>query len=102
MYDLLRRDYYWLHMVTDVYSTVKKICMCPCIDMKFKHQRQLELFSPAQPLELVAFSKLGPLQRTRTGITFVVIIADGYSKLTRGILTANITSSKVTHIFFHN
>lgn len=58
---------------------------------KCKHQRQLEIFPPAGPLEFVAIDILGPLPRSNTGNDFVVIIIGGYSTLTGAIPAAEIT-----------
>lgn len=91
MYDLLRPDYYWPHMVTYVYDTVKNCSQSPRIGTKFKHHRQLDFFPPAGPLKFVPIDIHGSLPRTKTGHQFVVIIIERRSLLTRDIPTAKIT-----------
>ena len=86
MYLTLRRDYYWPHMANDAYATVKSCRSCnKNRGTAAKHQKLLKLFPASGPLEFVAMDLLGPLPKTKRGNTFVLVITDRYSKLTRAI-----------------
>lgn len=102
MYELLRKDYYWPHMASDVYNTVNKYSQSQQMGIKFKLQRQLERFSPAGPLKFVSIEIVGPLQRPKSGNQFAVIIADEYSKFTKATRTSKINSTQIAHSFSYD
>lgn len=101
MYDSLRWDRYWPHMVTSFYKTVKNYCQWARMGTKSKHQRQIELFSPAVSLLYIAIYILVQIKRTKKWNLFVVILTNRYSKLKTAISTAEITSTQLDHVFFH-
>lgn len=47
LYDSLQQDYYWPNMVMDDDNIANSCNQCPRMGVKFKYQRQLELFPPA-------------------------------------------------------
>lgn len=61
IYDSLRREFYWLHMVSDVYSAVSTSTGYPRIGTTFYHQRKLDLSPCAGFLGFVAIDVLGPI-----------------------------------------
>lgn len=72
------------------------------MEAKFKYQRQVEPFSPKGPLAFIAIDIIGPLPRTKPGNQVLVIITDCYNKRTRLILTPNLLSTDITHIFLNH
>lgn len=99
MYYSLRRYYYWPRVDTDVCNTVKDCSQCPRVGTEFKHVRQLEHFSPAGLFEFVAMDILWQQQNNETEKQFVVVITNGYKKLTRAIPTVKFKLTQVTHTF---
>ena len=67
MYYTLRREYYWPHMASDSFSTVRNCTSCAAIrGTLVKSQKDLKLFPATGPLEFVAMDLLGPCPRPRT------------------------------------
>lgn len=65
MRDSLRQKYHLMNMVSEVYRVVKSCIGCTHMGTVFDHQRKLELFQPARPLEFVSIDILGPLTRIK-------------------------------------
>lgn len=101
IYDSLRRDYNYPHIVKDVHKTALNSSQWPRMGTKLKHQGQLKLLPPVGSLKFLAIDLLWPLPRSKTGNQLVVIMTDRYSKLLRAILTTKITSTQVVHILFY-
>lgn len=78
----------------------------PGMKAEFKHQRQIQLFSPSGLLEFIEIDILGPLllrlPRTRSGNQFVVLNTDRYSTLARAVPPSQLSSTHVAHIFINN
>ena len=84
MYYTLRREYYWPHMASDAFLTVRNCTSCAATrGTLVKNQKDLKLFPAAGPLEFVAMDLLGTLPRTAHGNQHVLVITDRFSKLTR-------------------
>lgn len=102
MYDSVRREFDWPHMVSSVYIVVNNCTEFPRMGTKFSHHRKLELFPPDGPLELVAIDILGPLPGIKADRHFIFIVTDRYTKIARAIPTKIVTSTEVTNIFFND
>lgn len=76
MYDTLRREYVWLNMSMDVCIAVRLSQNYLGVKTKFKHQRQLKLFSPSGPLEFTAANILCLLPQAKSCNQFAVIIIE--------------------------
>lgn len=98
MYYYPCRDYYSPNMAAEVYNKVRSCTACQRIG-KYRDQREIELFSPIGPSELVPFDIFGSPSRTKSGDQFVVIITNTYSKLNRALPTTKITPIHVANNF---
>lgn len=77
MYTSLRRNFYWLRLALDCYTTVKQCSSCAQNRVLLrKHWKKLHLFPAHGPLELVAIDSLGRFLRTKMGKFFLLMITD--------------------------
>lgn len=83
-----------------VYSTVAACESCVENSSNTKQKRHLQLFPSTDPLEFDATDILGPLSKTAQENQYVFIIMERYSKLTRAILAALITTNNGANIIF--
>lgn len=84
MFNSLRRDFYWLFMVNDVFETVRDFQSCAkARGTLMKFQKHLRLFPANGPFEFFSMDILIPLPKTNSGKRFIVVITNLYSKLTR-------------------
>lgn len=70
----------------------------PAHGYEIQASEAVETFFTTCPFRIVAVNILEPLPRMKKGNEFVVIIRNIYRVRTRGIPTAKITSTQVTHI----
>lgn len=101
MYDKLRRECYWLDLVSDVYGTVQSCNECPQMRAKLKHQRPRQLFPAASSLKFVAIDIFRSLPRTQSGNHHYIAMTEKYFKPARAISTTRVTSSHVAKIFLY-
>ena len=100
MYYSLRREYYWPHMANDVFMTVRDCVSCARNRATVqKFQKFMKLFPASGPLEFVAMDLLDPLRKTTRGFTFILVITDRFSKLTRCIPLRTTTAPVVAAAF---
>lgn len=99
MYDTLRSEYSWRNMSTDVHNKVRHCQHWPRMGIKFKNQRQLQLFLPSGSIELIVIDIIGPLRITKLGNQYVKHIINRYRELARAVLTTNISSIGLAYIF---
>lgn len=97
-YDTMRRSYYWPHIANYVYVYVQRCLSCQKYRQDPTHQRQLQPYLPATPLEFVAVDILGLLPKTKTSSGFIIVMTNRCSKLTRAIPTKKTTATDVAHI----
>ncbi|CAN8061905.1 unnamed protein product [Agarophyton chilense] len=103
MYDTLKKRFYWPHMAHDVYNFVRQCESC----VRFrggirKHRKYLKLFPATGPLEFVAIDLLGQLPKTKNGYQHILVITDGFSKLTRAIPFKETKSTTLAIAFLNN
>ena len=103
MYYTLRREYYWPHMASDAFSTVRNCTSCAATrGTLVKIQKDPKLFPAAGPLEFVAMDLLDSLPKTAHGNQHVLVITDRFSNLTRSIQLRTTTASVVANAFLDN
>lgn len=102
MYALLRREFFWHHMLVDAHTVVNNGTESPRLGTKFIHQREFELFPRDGSLQLEPMDILEPLPRTKPGNYFIVIMTDRCTMLTGAISTTKIASIQVASMFFNN
>ncbi|CDF38306.1 unnamed protein product [Chondrus crispus] len=103
MYYTLRREYYWPHLASDAFATVRNCTSWAATrGTLFKNQKDLRLFPAAGPMEFVAMDLLGPLPKTAHGNQHVLVITDRFSKLTHSIPLRTTTASVVASAFLDN
>lgn len=102
MYETVHRDFFWPSNAVEAYDTTSTCESCAMNSCNVEQRRLLHLFATIDPFELVAVDIIGPLPRKTTKVNqHAVIINDRYSKLTRGVLSAQITTTIVAKIFFN-
>lgn len=72
---------------------------CTLIRRDNTKRRKIRLFTPAGAVDFVTIDMLGPLPETESGHKYVVVITNGYSKLTKAIKTTRTTATKIVNIF---
>ncbi|CDF34348.1 unnamed protein product [Chondrus crispus] len=103
MYYALRREYYWPHLAADAAATVRGCRTCAMNRVKLrKHLNRLRLFPATRPLESLTIDVLRPLPKTKTGKRFLLVITDGFSKLTQVVVLPTITAHTFNAKFFHS
>ena len=103
MYYTLQMEYYWPHMASDAFSTVRNYTSCAATrGTLVKNQKDVRLFPASRPLKFVVMDLLGPLPKTAHGNEHVLVITDRLSKLTRSIPLRTTTASVVENAFLYN
>ena len=71
-------------MATDVFQTAKDCRDCAqARGTRYRNQKLMKTFKATQPLDFVALDLLGPLIKTTTGYTDILVITDRCSKMAR-------------------
>ena len=100
MYDSLRRELYWPFMASDIAQSVKDCYSCAKTrGTYYAHQKYLQLFPPAGPLEFVAMDLLGPLPNSTRGNKHILVVTCRYSKLARTVAMDKIAAPQVAEAF---
>lgn len=81
-YETIRQHFYCWDMASDVYILVNGCCSCAQKRSQATHRLKPQLFSAAEPLDLVAIHILLPLPLTTAGKQHVITIKSRLSKLT--------------------
>lgn len=102
MHDTLHQEYYWTHIVNDVYQAVKDFQNCLKECTTYHHERHLKLFPAPCSLGFVPIDIAIPFPKLSRGNQIVVVITYHYSKLTRSIPRANVTAAHVVLIFLNH
>lgn len=102
MYDTMRQEVYSPHMSNHRYVTVKDCQSCASNWRDSKRHRELHLFPPTAPLEVVAIDILGPLLKIKTEYQFIVVMTDRFSKLAKATPTAKTTAKTLAQIFLND
>lgn len=93
--DTMRREVYWPHMASSVYTTVNDCVQCACNRANKKQTQQLNLFLASNLFEFIIIDTLSPLPRRTNGNQFVKFMNDRNSKFTRPATTWK----QVQHIY---
>lgn len=101
MSDSIQWRYHYLLMVRDIYF-FQIFSQQSCMGNELKQQQRMSLFPPCDPFEFVAIDTFVRPTRIWTGIQFLVVTIDGYSKPTKATPTATIKSTQDAHTFFHD
>ena len=100
MHHHVRRTYYCPHMVADIYATVGKCFTRAKKRLKLrKRTNPLKIFLATKPLASLCIDILGPLQRTKKGYRFLLVITDQLTKLNQVIHLRKITTYNVAVAF---
>ena len=100
MYQHVRRTYYWPHTAADIYATVRNCSTCAKNRLKLrKRTNPFKLFPATKPLTSLCIDILGPLQRTKKGYRFLLVITDRFTKLSQVIPLRKITTYNVAVAF---
>ena len=103
MYMTLRRDFYWPHMGSDAIAVARDCRACAQVrGTANTYQKYLKIFPAAGPLEFVAMDLLGPLPKTKSGHTYVLVITDRFTKLTRAVPLGSTKAPAVAQAFLEN
>lgn len=99
MYDTMRNQYYWLHMVSDVQKSVRDCKSCERNRQKRKQQRKVQLFPATEAADFITINILGTLLKTKSGNQYIVVLEVRFSKLTKEIQKTKTTATAVSTIF---
>lgn len=84
MYANMRRQFYWPHMATDIFTTVRDCASCARERVKQRRRLgPLHPFPPEGPLEDISVDLVGPFPKTKKGYTTILVICDRFTKLTQ-------------------
>lgn len=67
-----------------------------------KKKRYLQLFHASGTLESIAMDMLGPLPRTKHENVFLIVVRDGYSKMTKDIPTSKTNATHVAIVLLYH
>jgi len=100
MYTSMRRWFYWESMVVEVYAFVANCTQCARNRVgKLRKTNYLKTFPPTEPLTDLCMDLLGPLPRTAAGSEHLLVIVDGFSKMTRAIPLERIDAEIIAAAF---
>lgn len=91
---------YWAHTANNVYTTICDCHSCAQNRAHGKRQWKPKLFSPEGPLEYIWMDIPGPKPRIKQSNQFIVVMADCYTMLTKGIRATVKSANTVARITF--
>lgn len=97
-----RKNFFWPHMVIDVYQTVNSCKTCRRNRKRLMRDRHLQLHPSSEVLKLIAINIFGPLPRARSRKMFFTVVLVRYLNLTRTILTSETTATHRETFFLEN
>ena len=99
-YERIRSQYYWKGMGADIANWVRSCD--PCQRRKIRQATatgRMQLFSSAEPFQVVGIDLLGPLPRTTKGNTHVVVMVDRFTRWPELAAVSDITAETVADVF---
>lgn len=100
IYHTLRREYYWLQMSNDVFSTLRNFQSCDWLwGANFKHDKLMKLFAATERLLCVRKNLLRSLKKAASANTFILVIATRFTETTRCNQLRNTTAAAATAAF---
>ena len=92
----IQQTYYWPQMAADVMATVRSCPHCAKNRIRLvKNSNQMKLFPATRPLESISMDLLGPLQKSRAGNRFILVMTDRFTKLTQVVSLRRITAAVI-------
>lgn len=91
-------EYYWQHMRSEEYKTVRDCRECVWNKPFEKLMRQLQIFVRNGPPQFVMMDILGPPPKTSRSIQIVLVMTDHYYKLTIAVPTSKMTAGQIISI----
>ena len=90
-------------MAADVMSTVRSCPNCAKNRIRLiKNSNSMKLFPATAPLESMAMDLLGPLQKSKAGNRFILVMMDRFTKLTQFVPLRRITAAVIAAAFFQH
>lgn len=102
MYDTTKKKLSWLEMTTDVYHTVSNCPTCARSREKLKLKQDQQIFQASRTLALYAMDILGQPAQTTNGNTFLIVIIDRYSKVTKRIPKLRTMAVHIATLFLYH
>lgn len=102
VYDTMRRDYHYRNKAQGEYLTVGDYHSFARNGTMLKRKFHLKLFPASGPLGFVAVDILEPSPKNSEEKQYVLVITDRYSKPTRAVPTAYLTTTSVACILLHD
>eukprot|EP00170_Pyropia_yezoensis_P002394 contig_10050_g2398 len=101
MYTSMRRAYFWVSMVADVYNFVANCNACAKGKVSGRRRTaQLRLFPASEPFTEACLDLLGPFPMSARGSRFLLVIVDRFSKLTRVVRIPREDAETMAPAFF--
>lgn len=101
-YDSESQALYCLHMVNDVYATVRDLQSCNRNWQTNNRRQKLQLFSSIGLFEFIADNIQGQFPNTQAGNQFNVVITGRFRKLIKVKPTAKTTATTVAQVFIND
>jgi len=104
-YELIRRNYFWLNMLTDIYEYVQSCETCAAV--KTSHRgtaaglRPIASPLPTQPFGMISMDFLGPLSETDDGNKYILVVNDIATRYPVTFATKTADASEVADILVH-
>lgn len=96
----MQREFFWLLMASDVYTTVSHCGTCARNGTLPKLKRKLQLFPAKGAVEFVVINILGPLPYTVIEHQYEFVMTHKFLKLTQVMSTDKTSFSHVANLFF--
>lgn len=88
------------HVDNDVNQTVRNSATCASRFERSKQERHFQFFPASEYFEFIARKIFGLLPRTKNGKLFTMVMTKRYWKMTRAILTSEMTTAHVANVLF--
>lgn len=97
---ILRRDFYWPQMASNVFSTVHSFQNYIRVrKTNFKYRKPTKGFPEIRQLEFSAMDVLGSLKKTARGSSVNLVMTDGFTKTPKCISIRKTKAAKETAAF---
>ncbi len=101
----IQEHYWWLSMAADIANFIKSCHTCQMTNDPFQHHTRLAPFKPLdtpdRPNQRVHADLFGPLLKTASGNTWILVVTDAFTKFTRAIALPNKEAKTVASAIFN-
>uniref|UniRef100_A0A6G3MFZ0 Retrovirus-related Pol polyprotein from transposon 412 (Trinotate prediction) n=1 Tax=Henneguya salminicola TaxID=69463 RepID=A0A6G3MFZ0_HENSL len=99
LFSKIVKRFFWINMRDDVTKYCNSCLKCQEVNKIPKYNKaELASIPSSYPFQRLAMDCLGPLNRTRRGNSYIVVISDYFTKWTEAFATSNIEAGTVSRL----